>query len=328
MLLVIVGVVSVFGLLMGVAVGLVLAVILFVMKYSRVKVIRHHLTGAEQRSRYSRGITQTRYLQSVGSQTQILSLQGYMFFGTANKLLEKVRALSEEQDIRYVILDFENVTGLDSTALLSFVKMVQSLGQRNTQLLFAALDDDTEAQFIAHDDATLLPFPTLDAALEYVENLQLQRWQATDTSQAHTLVSNLYTLVPELDVASVIAKMDQQQLQAGDYLMRQGDAPAELFFIEAGSLTAQLEREDGSILRLQTMGCGHVVGELGFYTGLPRTASIVCEEDATVYYLTKDKMQELDHESPKVAATIHQLIVHLLANRVTHLVRVVDLLQK
>lgn len=327
-LLVIVGVVSVFGLLTGVAVGLVLAVLLFVMKYSRIKIIRHQLSGAEQRSRFSRGITQTQYLQSIGAQTQILSLQGYMFFGTANTLLEKVRVLSDNHDVRFVILDFENVTGLDSTALLSFAKMAQALNKRNTQLLFSGLDSLTEQQMREHGDINQLPFASLDDALRYVENLQLQRWQSADDEQSNTLVSNLYTLVPELDVASAIAMMEQQDLNSGDYLMRQGEAAAEMFFIESGLLTAQLEREDGSVLRLQTMGCGHVVGELGFYTGLPRGASIVCEEDATVYFLTKEKMEELDHRAPKVAATIHQLIVHLLANRVSHLVRVVDLLQK
>ncbi len=327
-LLAIVGVVSVFGLLAGVGVGLVLAVLLFVMKYSRVNVIRHHLSGAEQSSRYSRGITQMQRLQSVGAQTQILTLQGYMFFGTANTLLAKVRDISTMAHVRYIILDFENVTGLDSTAALSFVKMAQTLAQRNIQLLYSALDPVADAQFAAQPVTAQHRFPSLDTALQHVEDLQLQHWQTENETQPHTLQSNLQTLVPDLDITSVMTHMTKQHLHAGDYLMRQGDTPRKLFFIASGSLTAQLERDDSTPLRLQTMGCGHVVGELGFYTGAPRTASIVCEEDSTVYFLTKADMEALAHSNPQVAATIHQLIVHLLANRVTHLVRVVDLLQK
>ena len=125
--------------------------------------------------------------------------------------------------MRFVILDFEHVTGLDTTALLSFVKMEQALAQHNTQLLFTALDADSAEQFAEQGLAVSQQYPTLDAALQYVEDLQLTHWQADNVEQHNTLISNLYTLVPQLDIASVIVIMEQKVLTAGDYLMHQGD---------------------------------------------------------------------------------------------------------
>jgi SulP family sulfate permease len=78
-------IIATLGYLQGVAVGIVAAVVLFVVNYSRVSVTKHILTGAELQSRVTRSPNQRKALIEQGEKTFVLQLQGFIFFGTANK---------------------------------------------------------------------------------------------------------------------------------------------------------------------------------------------------------------------------------------------------
>src|SRR5262249_1159069 len=135
-------------------VGLVAAVLLFVINYSRINVVKHALSGLTYRSRVTRGSRQRSFLQERGEQILILQLQGYLFFGTANSLLEQVRARVNRPDlapIRFLILDFRQVPGLDSTAILSFSKMKQLAHERNITLVLTGLAGNVEKNFTQGD---------------------------------------------------------------------------------------------------------------------------------------------------------------------------------
>ena len=91
-ILLILGVIAAFGFFQGVAVGIAATVVMFVVAYSRVDVIRRRFTGEIVHSRVTRDPKQRDFLSSVGEQMYILELNGFLFFGTANYLLEQVRA--------------------------------------------------------------------------------------------------------------------------------------------------------------------------------------------------------------------------------------------
>ena len=79
------------GFLEGVAVGIVAAIILFAINYSQVDVIKHSLTAETYQSTIARPKLHKRLLRRYGKQILILELQGYIFFGTANQLLDQIR---------------------------------------------------------------------------------------------------------------------------------------------------------------------------------------------------------------------------------------------
>ena len=333
MLLGILLVIASFGLLEGVGVGLIMAVILFVVSYGRINVVRHRITGKHQRSRVTRSAEQRDYLRSVGEQIQILQLQGYVFFGTANGLLQQVREAIETDHINFLILDFARVSGVDSTALLNMAKMQQLVDGRDMSFLLTGLSEKSKKQ-ITHElvispTNNLFVFDRLDEALQWSEERLLLAADYDPNSPMPPLEQQLRTLLPEAEnIGELLSLMDLVELSAGHYLMRQGDAPDNMYFIREGAVTAQLEREDGTIRRLETMGSGRVVGELGFYLDQPRTAAVVSNGDTWVYRLTRDRLNEIERDHPDAASTLHQLIVHLLSDRVTHLVGVVDVLLK
>ncbi|MGB1253152.1 MAG: SulP family inorganic anion transporter, partial [Candidatus Promineifilaceae bacterium] len=201
MLLFVVSVIAFFGLLEGVAAGLVMAVILFVINYARVSVLRHRLSGTYQQSRVTRPAAHRDYLRENGEQTQILQLHGYVFFGTANSLFEEVKVLVKQNEVRYLVLDFDRVSGVDSTARLSFTKIQQFLARDGIQLLLTAISAESATQLkqnLSTPEITNLHlFDTLDQALQWSEDCQLHEAGIDPAEAMPTLEQQLCVILPE-----------------------------------------------------------------------------------------------------------------------------------
>ena len=141
-IMVILAVIAVRGFVEGVTVGLVTAIVLFVINYSRTSVIKHALSGVDFRSRVNRSPDQRAVLDAQGQQLYILELQGFIFFGTANGLYEQVKKRVLDQtlpQVRFVMLDFSRVTGLDSTGLLTSIRLWSLTKDQSMTLIFTGL---------------------------------------------------------------------------------------------------------------------------------------------------------------------------------------------
>ncbi|HSM55191.1 MAG TPA: cyclic nucleotide-binding domain-containing protein [Candidatus Sulfomarinibacteraceae bacterium] len=148
-------------------------------------------------------------------------------------------------------------------------------------------------------------------------------------SQSDPLLQELLRILEDPDVLQrLLGYFERREVAQGQYLMRQGDAPDILYLIDSGQVTAQLERGEGQPARLQTMTGGHVLGELGFFLGMERTAAVVADTPCVVYCLSQQALQRMRQQDPAMASALHQLIVHMLAERVVHLVNVVSALQQ
>ena len=80
LIIIILTVVSFFGYVVGIGFGVVTAVIVFVVTYSRINVIKYILSGKDYQSNVDRSIPEQRLLKSKGDQVYILKLQGFIFF--------------------------------------------------------------------------------------------------------------------------------------------------------------------------------------------------------------------------------------------------------
>ena len=70
-----------------------------------------------------------------------------------------------------------------------------------------------------------------------------------------------------------------------------------------------------------------VVGELGFYLGYERGASVVVDEPSVVYRLTRASLTEMEESHPTAASALHRVVVTLVADRTADLIRVVNVLE-
>ena len=327
--LLILAVIAAVGFLEGVVVGIFATVTMFVVSYSRTSVVKHELSGATYKSRVTRSPEDRVLLESIGDQAYILQLQGFIFFGTAFGLLEQVRARIRQTDTRYVVLDFRQVIGLDSTALLSFDKMRQLARENDFTLVLSALPPRLRQQFNhggLNEEPGILRFATdLDRAAEWCED-QLCTINVRDAAE-RTLTHYLQDIVPGEATGRLVGYMERRAVAAGDHIIRQGVEPDHLFFIESGQVTAQLEPSDSAPVRLETMQGGRTVGEIGFYLGTRRSAAVVADMPSVIYSLSQAALARIEKDDPEAAYAFHRLIVHLLGERVLHLVRTVDALQ-
>jgi SulP family sulfate permease len=233
--------------------------------------------------------------------------------------------------VHFAALDFAQVTGLDSTGLLSFSKMLGLAREEGITVALTGLQGGVREQFLkdglaAHPNARL--FPDLDRGVEWCESQIIAAKGATEEERKN-LTQVLAALGPApADLDRLVSYMRRVELAAGERLIEQGDAADVVFFIESGQVSAYLETTGREPVRLETMRGGRVVGELGFYLHITRTASVVADEPTTVYSLSLEQLDWIERTDPTAARIFHHLIALLLADRVVHLIRTVDALQK
>ena len=338
-ILAILAVVALRGFLEGVAVGLVAAIVLFVINYSRTSVIKHTLSGVDFRSRVNRSFSQRAVLEAHGAQLVILELQGFIFFGTANSLYEQIKQRvhdSTQPPARFVILDFAHVTGLDSTGLLSFDKLLSLVEEQAIALVFTGMSGGgvqhisireqlSKGGFDAKPEV-LHFFPDLDRGIEWCEDQIIAAVQLE--AEAKSLTDYFSDILPADQMRQIVRYMERREFAAGEYLMQQGDAADDLFFVESGQITSQIENPGQKPIRLETMQGGRTVGELGFYLNTPRSAAVVADEASVTYRLTRHALERMEQVDPQAALALHRLIVHLLSDRTIHLMRSVQALQR
>jgi SulP family sulfate permease len=321
------------GFLVGVAVGLVAMIILFILSYSRINVVHHAGTGAEIRSSVERCAYHRQVLaKELGPLIHILELQGFIFFGTANALLEQIRARAADTDqppVRYIVLDFRRVTGLDSSAVLSFVKGQQLAEGQGIILVLTHLSgrmrDQIELGGLFEDEAGVRVFPDLDHGLEWCEEELLEVEGITAMYLPVTLRAQLADSgFEKANTARLMEFLERVEVEAGETLIRQGQEADQLYFIERGTVVVCLETPGGERVRLQTLGLGTAVGELGLYLGATTTASVIAESPTVAYRLTRVALSRMKEEEPELAATFHEFVAHMLSERLTATTRTLE----
>ncbi|MBI4083328.1 MAG: SLC26A/SulP transporter family protein [Candidatus Lambdaproteobacteria bacterium] len=314
-----------FGYLSGVGFGLAAGVFLFVISYSRINVVKHAISGANIHSNMDRPEAARQYLNRSGDQIYILKLQGYLFFGTANRVFNQVRQRLEAAGpvpMRCALLDFRMVTGLDSSSVLSFLKLQQLAEGRDVRILLTHLQPPVESMLTrggvgGRGHPEVLLFPDLHSGLQWGED-HLLRLVNLSGSAAEPVPVESYlrrALDGRLDPGGFLDFLERIELAAGAALIAQGTPSKDLFYIEAGRFRVELALNDGQHVLIRTLGTGTFVGEVAFYMGAQRSASVIAEQDAIVYRLSVDRLADMVRERPELAAGLHELIARILAER-------------
>lgn len=185
--------------MLGLVLGVILASLFFVIQNSRRKPIRATFNGSQAKSTVRRPHAQRAFIQSIGKQTIVIKLQGFLFFGTITKVEDEIRNLLEvaaweENPIRFLIVDFALVAGLDFSSAEAFVRIQRLLSHKEVLLIFCGANPESRVGralqavdlWADQEGSSVEVFDGLNSALEWTENAYLTAFymgSSTDTTQ-------------------------------------------------------------------------------------------------------------------------------------------------
>jgi SulP family sulfate permease len=309
--------------LAALALGLLFSCVNFVIRYGRFRAVKYALTASTKRSRVERSAAERRALAHDGDQVRILILQGYIFFGTANAVLEEARAYITGANgvtpARHLILDFASVTGLDSSAANSFATLA-ALGRRcHAHIAFSSLSDEayalltrTEHAIVEAGERTI--FSDLDHALEWCEEAILAH---ADVAGRESIAQWLARELGGDAIATTFLRFfDDVRVARGEVLFHRGERADALFIVVAGRLDISIADETAHERRLRSMVAGSIFGEMGLFTSEPRSATVYAETDATLLRLTQAALERMTQTEPECTRAFHAMLFRLQAERI------------
>jgi SulP family sulfate permease len=315
------------GFLPGVVIGLVMAIVLFAFNYGRIELVREVAFGDTYRSNVDRPTAERAALRTMGEQVQVLRINGFVFFGSANGLLERIRKRVQAAPLRFLVMDLRRVSGMDSSAVMSFVKVVHVAEANGFELVFTDVSERVQAELerggVVASEGVVRFEPDLDRGLQQCEEGLLETAAGDgDRIEAQDASGEGLAEMP-LGLSSYL---ERESLPEGTVLIRQNEPRADVFVLESGRLSVETVTTAGTRMRLATIRPGVVVGEVAMYTGVPRMADVVAETPVVVLRLTKVSMDRLEAAEPELAAALHRWLASTLADRLSDTLREFDAL--
>ncbi|APW40357.1 Crp/Fnr family transcriptional regulator [Rhodoferax koreense] len=108
--------------------------------------------------------------------------------------------------------------------------------------------------------------------------------------------------------------MQPVTMAAGQMLFKQGATDRTLYFVESGSLSVHFEDRQGHT-RLATIGAGSAVGEGGFFSHMPRSATVQVGSACRLWSLSPMRFAELSHRKPEIALQVAMAAGSVVAKR-------------
>src|SRR5437763_3449977 len=98
-----------------------------------------------------------------------------------------------------------------------------------------------------------------------------------------------------------LGAMVRRDLVRGQMLVAQGEPSDSLFMVLHGSLAV---RRSGDLEPIAELRAGELVGEIGFFAHVPRTADVIAIRDTSVLMLTRTAYQALAEEAPAIVEAL------------------------
>jgi SulP family sulfate permease len=314
------------GFVAGIVAGLAAGCVAFVIRYSRVDAVARRLTAATMHSRLQRSHRDTTTLIAQGNQIRIFALRGYIFFGVADRLYRELLVCAQNIDgPGWILLDFTEVMGMDSSAASAFVKLLRNIDAERITVVFAGMNQRIASRWHRSlvSDVRLLAFDDLDLALEWCETAMLRLYESYSDAPS-TLELWLAEQIGGEHASLVASHMQRIDLDTGDVLCLAGDISDRMFFIASGRTAVIVGDEHPR--RILSIASQSIVGEMGLFRQVERSATVVAEIPTVAFALTRDALDAIEAEHPDAATALHAAIIRLLSDRLAHQTELVSTL--
>lgn len=313
------------SLIAAAGIGLLLAVILYIIQQIRVSVLYRQIDGAQIRSKIVRSPEEYAILEQKGGEFSVYELHGSLFFGTANQLYTMLK--NDLQYKKYIIMDMKRVQTVDLTAAHILLQIKDILHERDGYLLLCRLPhklptgDDMEEYFnhvgLLKHLSPIKVFDDLEDAIEwaeekiiYEEHLAKRHETPLELAEFDLFKGRKDTTIAEIEEAAVIRTYAKDEV-----IYRKGEGEGEIFLIRRGSVRLMLPYSDKSHVHLITLGRNNFFGEFSFLEGQPHYTDAVAASDVEVYCMTKEAFNQFSIHHKKAAFHFMQSLAIGLAER-------------
>lgn len=330
-LLAIIVIIVSWGFVPGVLIGIVIGCATFAFSAARIDAIKFSFDGTEYRSSLDRSRDDQAILSAHGLAIQGLNLQSYLFFGSANRLYQHVKALlGRHPECRYLVFDFKLVTGIDSSAAYSFAQIKRSAHDLGLTLVLVHLPAPAEkalrsSGFITPD---VLIFDELDHALEHCENEIIGQHEGHEQEEADLREWFARIVGSEEDADALMHRCQRVEVEAGEIIVRAGEAADLMHFILEGRVGVMVQTEGGRTTRVRSLGRYTTIGEMGLVAQTPRSATIQAEVASVLYVLSTHQFEAIKQDDPTLAQKLLTYFVSVMAERLAFASRTIAVLRR
>ena len=244
----------------GILVGIIISCATFALSASRVSAVKFSFDGSEYRSSLDRGPKELELLAQHGRELQGMSLQSYLFFGSANQLHRHIKQLLvSHPECRHLLLDFRLVTGIDSSASHSFMQIKQVVDKCGARLVLVNLSPALTKAFRSSGflSKDIVIGSDLDHALESCEDAIIAAHR-TDSGAVRSLRDWLAEELDTPEYADVLAQQCRRiEFAPGEIIARQGERSDSMHFILEGRIGVIVEAGGGRRIRVAQPWAAH-----------------------------------------------------------------------
>jgi CRP/FNR family cyclic AMP-dependent transcriptional regulator len=146
------------------------------------------------------------------------------------------------------------------------------------------------------------------------------------TPEVHSLFrrATMFDLLSDDEVDAFALFLRERRLAPGALLFQQGEPGGSLFVLLDGEVAVFLRAPNGEHLRVGQLHPGDVIGEQSCLDPAPRSATVTAVTAALALELTRDELDRMARELPRVASLLLGVIIQELTDRLRAVDRRID----
>jgi glutaminase len=283
-------------------------------------VIRAKYDATTITSKRNRTKDEFNVLQQYGSQIKVYELAGDLIFSATDFVLET--ALKKLHETNYFIFDFKRVTSTKLSACYLFAKLIRIMVDKGKHIFIT----NTDYQFVKlfkkflNKDTLeeVLNYQVNDTALEWCENELIKCYITPKSINEKTSLSEqiLINDFTEKEISYLKGVMVKKVFESGDDIVKEGDLSQSIYFITIGEVSINLiSSKNNNHKRVATLSSGMSFGEMSFFDGSERSATVNAESYVECFELPYSTFDSINNEYSNIKQKILINITVDLSNK-------------
>ena len=307
----------IYGLLVGLGVGLAGSVLLYIRNQVRIPVLHDRATGENHRSLQDRSDIENQLLNEHGARIIYLELRGSLFFGTADRLFNEL--LDDLEKPVWIVINMRRVLHIDSSAVHLLGQMAARLQQNDGVMMFSNVIKHSGGfkkinkafrQLGSVDDISKVKtFASTDAALQFAEDSLLASIGYTTNSDDDFVNLKNNKLCKNLDKKTIkaLSKVLQEvSFARKKILFSQGDSGESIYLVLKGEIEIRLPVGRYHYKRVAKIGPGGYIGSVAFLRPGLRSTTGVVTQACELLQLDRSALKKLMKQGE------YETVVHIL----------------